>query len=74
MLKLQDMEKNHKKSEVTEETTDILSETHADNADFTPAEAQTASPVRNKRLEFIMTALATTALIGFLFTMWLALP
>ena len=74
MLKLQGMEKNHKKSEVTKETTDILRETHADNADFTPAEAQAASPVRNKRLEIIMTAVATTALIGFLFTMWLALP
>jgi hypothetical protein len=68
------MEKNHKKSEVTEVAYDILRETHADDADFTPAEAPAASPVRNKRLEIIMTAVATTALIGYLFTMWLALP
>ena len=74
MLKHQGMEKNHKKSEVTEENTDILRETHADNTDFTPAEAQATQPPSTKRFEIIMAVFATTCLIGFLFAMWLALP
>ena len=74
LLKLRGMGKGHKKAEVFEGTYDLLRETHADEADFTPAEASAVSPVRNKRLEIFMTAVATTSLIGFLITMWLALP
>ncbi len=74
LLKLRGMGKGHKKSEVFEGTYDLLRETHADETDFTPAEAQATQPPSTKRFEIIMAVFATTCLIGFLFAMWLALP